>query len=177
MNKKVVKYNLNILWFVALVISMFEPANAYNIDNRQPMELRANSADINQGKGLGTYIGNVEFDQGNTHIRAHKAITKTDKHNKLIEAIIYGDNYKQAHYWSQISKDKPTVHAYANSIKYSPQTDVIELIGNAKVEQGENIFTAPQITYNIEKQHVISSKSATDNQRTVIIFHPQRKKS
>ena len=176
MKKKIVKHNFNLLKIFIITICLIEPAFTYKTDNQQPMELRSDRADINQSKGIGTYTGNIEFDQGSTHIRAHKAITKTDKDNKLLEAIIYGNEHSPAHYWSQIEKDKPAVHAYANSIKYYPKTDIIELDGNAHVEQGENIFAAPHIEYNIEKQHVVSSKSDTDNQRTVIIFHPSRKK-
>lgn len=177
MKKKIVKYKINMLKIFLITICLVEPAFTYNIENKEPMELRSDRADINQSKGIGTYTGNIEFDQGNTHIRAHKAVTKTDKNNALLEATIYGGKHSQAHYWSEIEKDKPPIHAYANSIKYYPKKAIIELNGNAHVEQGKNIFAAPHITYNIEKQHVISSKSSNDNQRTVIIFHPTRKKS
>lgn len=169
--------SLKILQICLLGIITSNLSYAFNMDSKQPMELRANSADINQGQHLGTYEGEVEFDQGNTHIRASRAVTKTDEHNKLIEAIIYGNKKSPAHYWSQINKDKPAVHAYADTIKYKPNTNIIELIGNAHVEQDGNIFAAPHITYNIDKQHVVSGTTKTDKQRTLIIFHPPPRKN
>ena len=174
--KFTIRVTLIILKIFLLGIITPSLSYAFGVDSKQPMELRADSADINQGQHIGTYEGTVEFDQGNTHIRANRATTKTDEHNKLIEAIIYGSKKSPAHYWSQVNKDKPPVHAYADTIKYQPDKNIIELIGNARVEQGENIFTAPHITYNVDKQHVVSSTTKTDKQRTLIIFHPSRKK-
>lgn len=176
MNKNMGRKILEILQICLLSIIASSLSYAFNMDSKQPMELRANSADINQGQHFGTYEGEVEFDQGDTHIRASRATTKTDAHNKLIEAVIYGDKKNPAHYWSQVRKDKPTVHAYADTIKYQPNTNIIELIGNARVEQGENTFAAPHITYNIDKQHVVSGTTKTDKQRTLIIFHPPPRK-
>lgn len=148
---------------------------ALESDNQQPLELKASSADINQSEHKGIYSDGVEFDQGSTHIRADRAITKTDNNNKLTMAVIYGNAQNQAHYWSQMEKNKPDLHAYADMIEYYPDKKIIRLIGNARVEQGENLFTAPKISYDIQKRHILSSTMKNNNQKTVIVFHPQRK--
>lgn len=173
------KIMANIFKSPLLIIAFFathNPVFALESDNQKPLELKANTADINQSEHKGVYTNGIEFDQGTTHIRADKAITKTDANNKLIEAIIYGDTKNQAHYWSQMEKDKPDLHAFANIIKYYPESKIIKLIGNARVSQGENLFTAPKITYNIAKRHIISCHTKDDTQKTVIIFNPPRKK-
>ena len=174
---KMIAINNKIIVATALAFICLNPsqAKANILQNNQPLEVRADRADINQSKHIGVYSGAVEFDQGDTHIRADHAVTKTDKNNKLTEATIYGNSKNQAHYWSQPSADKPILHAYADTITYLPNSDNIELIGNAKVQQGNNSFSAPHIIYNIKKQHVVSSKSTNDKRRTKIIFYPQRK--
>jgi lipopolysaccharide export system protein LptA len=174
MSKIMVKTSKS-LAYALLIILIGNPAFALETDSQEPLELKASSADINQSEHKGTYTNGVEFDQGTTHIRADRAITKTDENNKLTTAIIYGNKNSQAHYWSQMEKDKPDLHAYADIIEYSPDKKIIKLIGNAKIKQGENLFTAPKISYDIQKRHIISSKMANNSDKTVIIFHPPRK--
>ncbi len=149
---------------------------ALESDSQEPLELKASQADINQSEHKGIYTDGIEFDQGTTHIRADRAETKTDANNKLTMAIIYGNKTSQAHYWSQMEKDKPDLHAYADIIEYYPDKKIIKLIGNARIEQGDNSFKAPQVTYNIEKHHIVSGGMVNNKQKTVIIFHPPRKK-
>jgi lipopolysaccharide export system protein LptA len=160
--------------FACILISCANLSYALQEDNQEPLELHANTADISQKSHVGTYVGEVEFDQGTTHIRAKKAITKTNDKNQLTEAIIMGDSQNQAHYWALISKDKQELHAYADTIYYFPNTHTIKLEGNAKIEQGNNSFSAPVITYNTIDQHVTSSGKG--ERRTIIIFHPKVKK-
>lgn len=170
-----IKITSKIIFVFLLLISKF----SYSLvsDQQEPLELQANFADIDQEKHIGIYTGNVEFDQGTTHIRASKAVTKATKNNKISEAIIYGDKKNQAHYWSKISQDKPEIHAYADIICYKPEINTIELKGNARIRQGDNSFSAPMITYDTVNQHVTSTNMGIKNNgRTVIIFNPNETK-
>lgn len=142
-------------------------------DREKRMELSADSADITQIAHHGEYIGHVELDQGSTHLRAAKAITEGDKRNKLVLAVAEGNKKEQAHCWTLTAVDKPPLHAYADIIRYLPEQHTIELIGNAKVIQGDNSFSAHKIIYDTVKQHVISKSDGKT--RTTIIFHPEKK--
>lgn len=165
--------NLNVmlkhaLFFILIVLS----ASSFALpeDQEKIMEFSADSADLNATAHRGEYIGNVEFNQGSSHLRAAKAITEGNQKNKLVVAIAQGDGKEQAHYWTLTAKDKPLFHAYADVIRYYPKRHLIELIGNARVEQGADSFSAPQISYDTVKQHILSQgdgKSAT-----TIIIHP-----
>jgi lipopolysaccharide export system protein LptA len=141
-------------------------------DRLQTMALHADSAELNQQLHSGTYIGDVEMHQGSTHIKAAKAITQGNVQNQLIKATIYGDPKAQAHYWVTPEKDKLPVHAYADIMYYDPQRHLIELVGHARVEQGNNSLSASKIAYDIIHQHVLSSSDA--HQRTTIIIHPEK---
>lgn len=142
-------------------------------DRKQMAQLSADTADLNQQTHYGEYTGNVQFDQGTTHLTAAKAITKGNEQNKLTFAIAIGDKTAQAHYWEQTALDKPLLHAFANEIRYYPEQHLIELIGDAHVHQGENSFTAPKISYDTLKKHVVSKNEGAA--RTTIIFHPEKK--
>lgn len=143
-------------------------------DKNKIAQLAADTADLNQQTHQGIYIGNVNFDQGTTHLRAARARTEGNEKNKLIFAVAFGDNTEPAHYWTQTDLDKPLLHAYADEIRYYPERHLIELIGNAKVTQDNNSLTAEKITYDTVSQHVVS-EGTDDNKRTTFIFHPGTK--
>lgn len=141
-------------------------------DREQVLHLSADTADLNQEKHHGVYIGDVQLDQGSTHVRAAEAITEGNEKNQLMKAIAKGNGHEQAHYWALTAADKPPIHAYADNIYYYPERHLIELIGNARVEQGENTFSAPKISYDTLHQHVVTT--ASGKQRTTIIIHPEK---
>lgn len=161
-------------WLVFLVaLITIQCAWAMPDDRNQVAQLTANTADLNQQKHRGEYTGEVQFDQGTTHLRAVKAITEGNAQNKLVFAVAFGDKDNPAHYWEQTAIDKPLLHAYAAEIHYYPDKHLIELVGDARVVQGEDSFSAPQISYDTVKQHVVTKKD--DKNRTVIIIHPGKK--
>lgn len=168
MFQKMVKY---ILW--VMLISLSGALYALPTDKEQVMHVMADSADLSQQDHKGTYVGNVELIQGSTNLRAAKAITQGDDKNQLVLAIANGSKGKQAHYWAITDPKKPPFHAYADTIRYYPLRHVIELIGNARVEQGANSFSAAKITYDTIKQHVLSQGDG--KQRITIIYHPEKK--
>jgi lipopolysaccharide export system protein LptA len=144
-------------------------------DKEKVMHVVSDSADLSQQNHLGTYTGNVEFSQGTTNLHAAEAITEGNLKNQLTLAVAKGSNEKQAHYWTQTDPNKPPFHAYADTIKYYPLKHLIELIGHAHVEQGQNSLSAAKITYDTIKQHVLSN--GDKETRTKIILYPEKKSS
>lgn len=142
-------------------------------DREKVLELSADTADLSQKTHHGEYIGDVQLDQGTTHLRAAKAVTEGNETNKLVVAIASGSKASQAHYWTQTDVNKPLLHAFANTIRYYPERHLIELIGKARVEQGDNSFTASKIIYDTLKQHVVSKSD--NHTRTLIVLHPGKK--
>ncbi|MGL5743101.1 MAG: lipopolysaccharide transport periplasmic protein LptA [Legionella sp.] len=169
MFQKMVNYSL----FLLLIVTC--SAYALSEDKEKVMHVMADSADLNQQKHKGIYIGNVELIQGTTNLQATKAVTLGNEKNQLVVAIASGVSGKQAHYWTMTDLKTPTLHAYADTIKYYPQRHLIELIGNARVEQGKDSFSAEKISYDTKKQHVLSQGKG--NQRITIIYHPEKKSS
>lgn len=141
-------------------------------DRQKTAQMNADSADLNQLTHRGVYTGHVQFDQGTTHLRASRAVTEGDEQNKLIFAAAFGDDKEPAHYWEQTAINKPLLHAWAKEIRYYPKKHLIELVGNARIHQGKDSFTAATIRYDTEKQHVIATSEGKT--RTQIIFHPEK---
>jgi lipopolysaccharide export system protein LptC len=115
-------------------------------------------------------LNNTRVDQKDSHLRANQIVTAGDERNRLVSAIIHGSQRTQAHYWTVSGAKKPIMHAYADTIYYDEKHHLIKLMGNARVEQGNDSFRAPEITYDTLAQHVVSQ--ASDTERTTIIIHP-----
>lgn len=158
---------------ISLLCFLISPGYALDSDKQQVMHVVADSADLSQQKHKGIYTGNVQFEQGTTNLHAALAITEGNLKNQLTLAIAKGADGKQAHYWTETGPNKPPFHAYADTIKYYPLKHLIELIGNARVEQGTNSISAAKISYDTLAQHVLSQSDGT--MRTTIIFHPEKK--
>lgn len=174
MNRIMANIKITFLLFY-LIFCSSSSSFALPEDSQATLEMHAGSADINQETHRGVFKDQVELDQGTTHIRAVKAITESNTKNQLTKAVIIGDAEHQAHYWVLIALDKPLLHAYADTIYYYPDKHLIKLVGHAHVEQGNNSFSAPLICYDTLRQHVTSEPK--DNERTLIIFHPEKKSS
>lgn len=160
---------------IAKIIILFWAgiASALPSDRDAPIELSADTMDLSQAAHRVIFQGRVHFDQGTRHIRALRAITEADKENKLAKAHALGSDKFPAHYWEKIAADKPILHAYAKEIRYYPKQHRIELIGHARVQQGEEVFAAEKIIYDTLKQAV--ETDSIQGSRTEIIVHRQEK--
>src|SRR5688572_29571779 len=97
-------------------ISVTAQTNSLPTDQQKLLELTAQEVQINQLAHRGYYYGNVQLDQGTSHLYAQRAVTYSDEHDQLILAIAYGtakknSQQKLAHYWTQTALDKPIMHA------------------------------------------------------------------
>jgi lipopolysaccharide export system protein LptA len=142
---------------------------ALDTDKNEAIHVDADNALFTQQTHKGIYTGNVTLVQGTTNLTAHKAMTLGNEKNNLILAEAYGNGKEQAHYWTKTAVDKPVFHAYADTIRYYPEKHYIELIGHAKVMQGDNVLTAPMVRYDTLTQEMVS-------QKTSILIHPEKKK-
>ncbi len=160
---------------LVLMMMITSAAIALPSDKEQVMHVVADSADLSQQNHKGIYTGNVEFIQGTTNLHAANAVTEGNTKNQLTLAIANGVKGKQAHYWTESGPGKPPFHAYADTIRYYPLRHMIELVGNARVEQGTNSLSAAKITYDTVAQHVVSQSDGTT--RTTIILYPEKKRT
>jgi len=141
-------------------------------DKNKIAQLNADFADLQQSKHQGEFKGNVELVQGTTRLYADRATINGDEANKLQLAIAYGSSTTQAHYLTQTDTNKPLLHAYADEIHYYPVKHRIDLLGNARVVQGNNVLSANKISYDTLEQRVISESSGKG--RVTIVINPEK---
>lgn len=143
-------------------------------DNKALMHIIADTSQYNYKVGETWFEGHVIVDQGSTHLRADRLITKKDAHNRLQEAIAYGSEQEPAHYWTQPKAGQKELHASAKVIKFYPLEARTQLEGDVTVTQGENHFQGQIVVYHI-KQQTITVPPTKNSRATFVIEADQLK--
>jgi lipopolysaccharide export system protein LptA len=154
-----------------LFLSLFLVSISFALpeDSKEKIHIKAASAIYNYKSGINTFVGDVQVDQGTTHITADKLVTKSNKAHKIEEAIAYGFKTK-AHYWTIPKKDDKELHAYAMIIKFYPQVSNVGLEQDVTITQGENSFNGQRIFYNMHDETI--TVPPLQNGRAVIVYNP-----
>lgn len=167
--KKLIK-----LYFLSSLLLASHAIFAMESDREQPIQIQADSAELNEGKGVAVYDGNVILEQGSLIIRSHTLTVFTEQ-KKVNRVLATG---APATYQQKLEEDKPEVKAQANVIEYHPRSNTLVLTEGALLTQGENQFQGQRIEYDINKQ-ILSAvgNTSTDNsgknkQRVKMILPP-----
>lgn len=155
---------------IGLVILYSSSLFALPNDHEQKLHIISDSSVYDYKTGVKTYEGNVQVDQGSTHLTADKVVTKNNEKHRIEEAIAYG-NQKPAEYTTIPKEGDPQVRAKANVIKFNPTTMIVTLEGNVQVNQGENSFQGPLIIYNMKEQTVTAPASKSG--RSTVVIDPK----
>ncbi|MGH8372208.1 MAG: lipopolysaccharide transport periplasmic protein LptA [Gammaproteobacteria bacterium] len=141
-----------------LVCALLTAASAFALssDKNQPMDIYSDySESQNDSKtnlGTGIYTGHVIITQGSIRITADRAVVHTSN-GLLTTADITG---KPATFRQQPDTGE-LVHGIAGHIHYNSDTNMVDLIGHAHMQQGDiRQMTADVIHYNTETEHAIA---------------------
>jgi lipopolysaccharide export system protein LptA len=154
-------------------ILLFCPLSSFALDsdNKERVNVEADSVIYNYKTGVDVYEGNVKVNQGTTHITADRLVTKSNKEHRIKEAAAFGLQ-TLAHYWTLPKMGDPEVHAYAKVIKFYPLESNVTLEQEVRVTQGENVFQGELIHYNSNDQTI--TVPALKNGRAVIVYNPEK---
>lgn len=144
-------------WLLAAgLLCIAASALALKTDRNQPINIQADHGDFtNDSKantGTGVYTGHVLITQGSIRITADKAVMH------LLNGQIQTADITGAPATFQQQPDSGAlVHGTAAEITYNQNTDEVDLLGNAFLQQGGRVFTADVIHYNTSTEHVIAT--------------------
>ncbi len=157
---KVIKFGL--LWvLVIFALGYSLDVLALASDRDQPIELEADTADIDDLKGISIYTGSVILTQGSMVIKSHKLTLYNDKNKELEKAVAVGAKGKLATFKQRPEGKDKDFRARATSMIYYLKKDKIHLLKNAYVWQGGDTFSGDKIIYDTKRETVIA-KSKKD---------------
>ncbi|MBS0350027.1 MAG: lipopolysaccharide transport periplasmic protein LptA [Proteobacteria bacterium] len=164
--------NLNriILWVWTTFFSV--GAFALETDRLAVMHVVSDTATYDRNQHTITYQGNVQVEQGSSHLDGDKiVIYQSPTNNNQIEKIIaYG---QPAHYNTLPQPNNDRMYVEALVITYDPLKKIVTLEGKGRVNQGGNIFSGPHIWYDMING-VVHSSPGQGKERTEMIIQPHQ---
>ncbi|MBF0265002.1 MAG: lipopolysaccharide transport periplasmic protein LptA [Gammaproteobacteria bacterium] len=156
-------------------------AHALDSDKNQPISLNADSADINDLKGISIFTGNVILTQGSLTLKANKLTAIYDKSRKIHKIIAETDkNSNTPASIKQLPEGKNEyIQAQANTINYLIKNGKIRLLGKASFWQENSVFRGEIIDYDIDKAMLkaignpIGKQGTTEKERVHVTFDPK----
>ena len=140
------KVGLVLIWVVfSLVWSVDVLALASDRD--QPIELEADTADIDDLKGISIYTGNVVLVQGSMVIKAHKLTLYNDKNKELEKAVAEGTKGKLATFKQRPEGKDKDFRARASTMIYYLETVVAK---SKKDKHGQPIKSGGRVKVTIQ---------------------------
>ncbi len=129
-----------------------------------PILIEADSADIDDRKGISIYRGNVEIRQGTSVLTADKVtVQHPDKKAQKIIAVGKPVKYRQP----QVD-GKPDIRAEALQAEYHTTSEELIMIGDAVLFQGNDSFRSDRITYDRKSGMLKGGTSAQGKRRVQV---------
>ena len=160
------------LWLALLVFAM--EASALKSDNQQPIDIQADSAVVDDSKGLSIYRGNVMIKQGSMQIIADEVeILVNDSEVIQIIANTDSESKKLAHYEQLPDDSEEVVYANARKITYLVQEKRLHLAGSATLKQKKDTFTGELLYYDIGEGIVNLNSGGKPGDRIKMTINPK----
>jgi lipopolysaccharide export system protein LptA len=144
-------------------------AMALESDRSQPIELAADSVDIDEGKGLSVYRGDVDLRQGSMRLRAD-VVTVQHRGGDPSRVVAEGRPVR----FEQQSERGP-VEGQARRVEYEIASENLELTGDAVLMQGQDTMRSDRIVYDRVRAVVKAGAAAEGKQRVRISIQPPAK--
>lgn len=145
-----------------LLLLVALPALALESDREQPIELAADSVDIDESKGVSVYKGDVDLRQGSIRVRAD-VVTVQQNGRKPAKIIAEGRPVK----FEQQSNKGP-VKGEAQRVEYEVDSENLLLAGDAVLIQGKDSMRSDRIVYDRVRSVVKAGAAAKGKQRVRI---------
>lgn len=146
------------------------PVFALTSDKDQPIDLTADSADMNDGNGTSIYIGNVDIRQGSLRIQGDK-VTVFHQGRDPQRFVAIGKVRFQ-----QTADDGALIKGKADKVEYDMNSEYMQMTGNSWLDQGGDMMESDRITYDRVKSVVKGGSAAQGKQRVRMRLMPQNDK-
>jgi lipopolysaccharide export system protein LptA len=156
---------IKIYTLIILLSTLAPSVQALTDDSTKPINIQADSAEINDVTGISTYRGNVTITQGSTVLTGDIVILETA--NKKVNKIITEGTLST---FKQTTDDGRKVNAEAEKMVYSITGNEITLTRNAKLTESGNTFASDKITFYTDKEIVTAGSSSGSDRVNITVF-------
>jgi len=156
----------------ALLLSLYGSfAMALESDADQPITIDSNTATYDDKTSISIYTGNVISVQGSIRVNS----------DKLVVYFVDGDaeklvfTGKPAHFKQTPSEGAEDITAKALTGEYYPKKNLLILMDEATVWQGNGTYESKRIEYDSKNSVVRAGDKASDSKRVRVLLKPKPK--
>ncbi len=150
-----------------------QPSWALPQDKQQPIQISADSAQLDDDNGTATYLGSVKLIQGSLELEADKLTLHTNDQGDISLIIANG---KPAHFQQQHEANAPLTHGYGLTVEFNVIKDMLTLTAQAKLLRGEDSFSGNQIQVDTTNNVIQAfSDQQQPNSRVEMVIQPRKK--
>ena len=161
-----------VFYCCALLLGLLScSVSALETDAEQPMIIDSNTATYDDATATSTYTGNVISVQGSIRVNS----------DKLVVYFVNGDAEKLV-FTGNKAKFKQTPSVGAKDITgealighFFPKKNLLVLIDDATVWQGDAIYSSDLIEYDTKTSLVKAGEKSSDSKRVHVILKPKAK--
>ena len=163
------------IYFLTYITLFLSPLSwALASDHQQPLEITADSAELNEGEGYSIYSGNVIITQGTMIVEA-STVKVTFNNNGMQTLLASEGKHNGLAYMRQQSEptgnDQSNImEAWGKRIDYQVKAEYLTLLGSAKLIQRGNQFSGHKILFDVPKDNV--KATGGEGKRVNMIFLP-----
>jgi lipopolysaccharide export system protein LptA len=147
-------------------------AHALPDDQRQPIQIEADAVEIDDGRQMSIYSGNVQVRQGSMRLWADR-VTISHKQSRQPSRIVAVGS--PARYRQLIERGGAEVKARAERMEYNADSEELLLVGDAHLSQGQDSFASDRILYDRSRAVVKGGASAQGKERVRITIDPSQR--
>lgn len=155
---------------IGLIILIFFIGNviAASEDATKPIDIAADSVEIDEGQSSSTYSGQVEVSQGSMKLWANYIAVQHQPSRQPSKITATGSPVR----YSQRENNGQEVKARAERMEYDILKEEIVLIGNASFNRNQDSFSSDRIFYDRNRGIIKAGASAQGHQRVHISIMP-----
>lgn len=148
------------------------PAQALTADQSQPINIEADTADIDDKAGTTIYRGNVIVTQGTIRLSGD-TVTIYSPGRTLQKVTAEGN---PAHFQQRPDNKSEDMRAQSRTMEYLIDTEKLVLLNDAHLWQGGDKISGNRIDYDIKADVGKASKGAGAGERVKVIIQPRNNK-
>ncbi len=146
-------------------------------DRNKPLEIEADSAEMDDSLGNAVYRGNVVAIQGSMRITGDVLTIKYTPGHEIQEVLVEGN---PAHFKQKLDGSEEEAKGEAMKMEYHVTQNLLYLIEKAKVTQRRQIYLGHKMSYDTERSFLTIKKGAdgeagaNENRRVKTIILPEK---
>lgn len=156
---------------LAFTLSLSSLAHALPTDQDEPIYVEADSANIDEAKGITRYTGSVIITQGSMVLKGETVDLLRGNDDTINQIISKG---APAYFEQRPQLDQEITYATGSTLDYTVNSQLLLITGDAKVTQGGDEFTGAKINYDMANSKVKAFSSENGSQRVQMVLQPKK---